>query len=89
MTTDLVLFLLPTTGNGIAPPPFQPFWTKLLHPDLPSDLLEELRFAVFALGDSSYPKYNWAGRKLWRRLEKLGAKPVVERGEGDDQNEFG
>lgn len=47
------------------------------------------RFAVFGLGDSSYGKYNWVGRKMFRRLEGLGAKAVVERGEGDDQNEWG
>ena len=44
---------------------------------------------MFGLGDSSYPKYNWVGRKLFRRLTALGAHPVVEKGEGDDQNEFG
>ena len=47
------------------------------------------RFALFGLGDSSYPKFNWVGRKMFRRMEGLGAKAVVERGEGDDQNEWG
>lgn len=44
---------------------------------------------MFALGDSSYGKYNWVGKKLSRRLDALGAHAVVERGEGDDQNEWG
>lgn len=26
---------------------------------------------------------------MFNRLTRLGAKPVVERGEGDDQNEWG
>ena len=47
------------------------------------------RYAVFGLGDSSYGKYNWVGKKLSRRLDALGAHAVVERGEGDDQNEWG
>jgi sulfite reductase alpha subunit-like flavoprotein len=41
------------------------------------------------LGDSSYGKYNWVGKKLSRRLDALGAHAVVERGQGDDQNEWG
>lgn len=44
---------------------------------------------MFGLGDSSYPKYNWVGRKLFRRLLALGANPIADRGEGDDQNEYG
>ncbi|BGP19975.1 hypothetical protein JCM10213_006752 [Rhodosporidiobolus nylandii] len=85
----LIVFVLPTTGNGAAPPQFVPLWTALLHPGLPSDFLEDLRYAVFALGDSSYGKYNWVGKKMSRRLDALGAHAVVERGEGDDQNEWG
>ncbi|GAA6005265.1 NAPDH-dependent diflavin reductase [Rhodotorula paludigena] len=85
----LVVFVVPTTGNGHTPPQFVPLWTALLHPGLPPDLLEDLRYAVFALGDSSYGKYNWVGKKLSRRLDSLGAHAVVDRGEGDDQNEWG
>lgn len=108
----LVVFVVPTTGNGAAPPRFLPLWTALLHPGLPPDFLEDLRcvhllatadsdraelnpptppcrYAVFGLGDSSYGKYNWVGKKLSRRLDALGAHAVVERGEGDDQNEWG
>ncbi|GAA6019501.1 hypothetical protein JCM11491_000979 [Sporobolomyces phaffii] len=90
LTTDApVIFLLPTTGNGTAPPAFLPLWNALLHPDLPPDFLEDLDYAVFGLGDSSYPKYNWVAKKFTRRMQTLGARAVVERGEGDDQNEFG
>ncbi|GAA5961572.1 hypothetical protein JCM8115_006723 [Rhodotorula mucilaginosa] len=85
----LVVFVLPTTGNGQTPPQFVPLWTALLHPGLPPDFLEDLRYAVFGLGDSSYGKYNWVGKKLSRRLDALGAHAVVERGQGDDQNEWG
>lgn len=43
LTSPLIVFVLPTTGNGAAPPSFVPLWTSLLHPALPSDLLEDLR----------------------------------------------
>ncbi|GAA5965690.1 hypothetical protein JCM3765_003217 [Sporobolomyces pararoseus] len=90
LSTDVpIIFLLPTTGNGTAPPAFLPLWNALLHPDLPQDFLEDLQYAVFGLGDSSYPKYNWVAKKFTRRMQSLGASEIIERGEGDDQNEFG
>ena len=70
------LFIASTTGDGAAPPSFAPFWAALLTAGLPADLLAHLRVGVFALGDSSYGRYNWVGKKLWRRLAGLGARPV-------------
>jgi len=68
----------------------QSFWRFLLRADLPSDLLDGLRIGVFGLGDSSYPKYNWVAKKLYRRLvEGLGATPLLEKGEGDEQDYLG
>ncbi|KAM0745689.1 NADPH dependent diflavin oxidoreductase 1 [Meredithblackwellia eburnea MCA 4105] len=89
LSSQLIVFVLPTTGNGAPPPSFVPLWTALLHPALPPDFLEDLRYAVFGLGDSSYAKYNWVAKKMSRRLDLLGATSVIERGEGDDQNEWG
>lgn len=34
-------------------------------------------------------RFNWAARKLHKRLEQLGAKEVYPRGEGDEQHEEG
>uniref|UniRef100_A0A0N5AJD7 NADPH--cytochrome P450 reductase n=1 Tax=Syphacia muris TaxID=451379 RepID=A0A0N5AJD7_9BILA len=45
--------------------------------------------AVLGLGDSSYQKYNFAAKKLYRRLCQLGAKPLLELSLADDQHEFG
>jgi sulfite reductase alpha subunit-like flavoprotein len=42
----LVVFVLPTTGNGQTPPQFVPLWTALLHPGLPPDFLEDLRRVI-------------------------------------------
>lgn len=66
-----------------------PFWTALLRSDLPHDLFDHLEFAVFALGDSAYEKFCWPAKLLERRLHTLGAKTIVSRGEGDDQDHLG
>ena len=64
-------------------------WHMLLRANLPPDILEDLNFAVFGLGDSSYDKFCWAAKKLSRRLLSLGAQELVERGEGDEQHSLG
>lgn len=66
-----------------------PLWNMLLRSDLPNDLFDHLDYAVFGLGDSSYEKFNWAAKKLARRLESLGARHIIERGEGDEQHRLG
>jgi sulfite reductase alpha subunit-like flavoprotein len=83
--TELVIFVLSTTGQGDVPPSFKPYWTFLRRADLCADALQNLRFGVFGLGDSSYAKYNFAAKKLFRRLIQLGASPLLARGDGDDR----
>ncbi|KZV82038.1 riboflavin synthase domain-like protein [Exidia glandulosa HHB12029] len=85
----LVIFVLSTTGAGQEPRPMAPLWNMLLRSDLPNDLFDHLDYAVFGLGDSSYEKFNWAAKKLARRLESLGARHIIERGEGDEQHRLG
>ncbi|KAJ7183107.1 riboflavin synthase domain-like protein [Mycena filopes] len=82
ISETLVLFVISTTGSGL-------MWKTLLRSDLPSDLFDELSFAVFGLGDSAYEKFCWAAKKLSRRLVSLGATEICERGEGDDQDPLG
>lgn len=48
-----------------------------------------MKFASFGLGDTSYPKFNWAHRKLYNRLIQLGAQPIYDRGESDEQQPEG
>ena len=47
------------------------------------------RVAVLGLGDSSYAKFNYAAKKLYRRLLQLGGKPLLHLGLADDQHDLG
>ncbi|KAF5341537.1 hypothetical protein D9758_012557 [Tetrapyrgos nigripes] len=89
ISESLVVFVVSTTGSGIEPRSMTMLWNMLLRSDLPADLFDELYFAVFGLGDSSYEKFCWPARKLMRRLESLGATKFYETGEGDDQHPLG
>ncbi|KAJ7678562.1 hypothetical protein B0H17DRAFT_1161341 [Mycena rosella] len=89
ISEPLVLFVIATTGAGSEPRAMTPMWKTLLRSDLPSDLFDDLAFAVFGLGDSAYEKFCWPAKKLSRRLSSLGATEICERGEGDDQDPLG
>ncbi|ORX46531.1 riboflavin synthase domain-like protein [Hesseltinella vesiculosa] len=82
----LVLFVCSTTGQGEEPANMKKSWQFLLKKSHPSDLLQDVDCAVFGLGDSSYRKFNYPGKKLYRRLQQLGANLIQSRGDGDDQH---
>ncbi|RWW16918.1 hypothetical protein GW17_00019172 [Ensete ventricosum] len=69
--------------------PIHVFWRFLLQRNLSNQWLEGLHYAVFGLGDSGYQKYNFSAKKLDKRLSDLGAKPLIEKGLGDDQHTSG
>ncbi|KAI5917115.1 riboflavin synthase domain-like protein [Camillea tinctor] len=85
----LVIFVVSTTGQGEVPKNARQFWKSLLRKRLPPSCLRNLNFTTFGLGDSSYSKYNWAVRKLHKRLEQLGAIEFFPRGEADERHEDG
>ncbi|KAG9305831.1 hypothetical protein G9A89_006242 [Geosiphon pyriformis] len=85
----LVIFICSTTGQGEEPDNMKKFWKFLLRKNLPKDILNQLNFTVFGLGDSSYLRYNWPAKKLHKRLLQLGAQSIYQRGEGDDQHYLG
>jgi sulfite reductase alpha subunit-like flavoprotein len=85
----MVVFVISTTGNGEFPTSSVGFWRFLLRSNLPSDILCDLAFTTFGLGDSSYAKYCWPSRKLNKRLLGLGAAELMQCGEADDQHYLG
>eukprot|EP00197_Chlamydomonas_leiostraca_P012125 CAMPEP_0202864656 /NCGR_PEP_ID=MMETSP1391-20130828/4809_1 /ASSEMBLY_ACC=CAM_ASM_000867 /TAXON_ID=1034604 /ORGANISM="Chlamydomonas leiostraca, Strain SAG 11-49" /LENGTH=667 /DNA_ID=CAMNT_0049544423 /DNA_START=66 /DNA_END=2069 /DNA_ORIENTATION=- len=46
--------------------------------------LEGCSFAVFGLGNKQYEHFNAMGKKAFKALQALGGKPLVRRGDGDD-----
>jgi sulfite reductase alpha subunit-like flavoprotein len=82
-----LIFICSTTGQGAVPSCMKRFWLALLNNSFP--LLPLLQFSIFGLGDSSYEYYNFASRRLLRRLEQLGAHLFSPRGEGDEQAAIG
>lgn len=84
-----VLFVCSTTGQGEPPDNMRAFWRFLLRKGLPATALAGVSCAVFGLGDSSYPKFNYAARRLSARLRQLGARALAEPAYGDEQDELG
>ncbi|KAJ5087793.1 hypothetical protein N7456_011409 [Penicillium angulare] len=85
----LTIFVVSTTGQGDLPANARAFWKSLLLKKLPPTYLNGVDFASFGLGDSSYPKFNWAVRKLYKRLLQLGANDIYPTGEADQQHPEG
>ncbi|KAL1643951.1 NAPDH-dependent diflavin reductase [Diplodia intermedia] len=86
---SIVLIVISTTGQGDLPRNAQQFFKKLRSRKLASDFLGNCIFTSFGLGDSSYPQFNWAHRKLGNRIEQLGAQRLIEAGEADEQHPEG
>ena len=81
--------MVSTTGQGEQATNAKRFWKKLLRKKLGPNSLQALRFAIFGLGDSSYPHYNFAALKLRKRIIQLGAVEIVDPGRGDEQHPEG
>ncbi|KAG2186396.1 hypothetical protein INT43_002834 [Umbelopsis isabellina] len=85
----LVIFICSTTGQGEEPSNMKRFWKFLLRKNLPAGILGQIEYTVFGLGDSSYQKFNFPAKKLYKRLSQLGAISIHPRGDGDDQHYLG
>lgn len=72
-----VLIIVSTYGEGDPPQPAVGFFEFVEGKRAPK--LDNVRFAVLALGDSTYEKYCEAGKRLDRRFEELGAKRLSDR----------
>ncbi|EAQ37335.1 sulphite reductase (NADPH) flavoprotein, alpha chain [Nitrobacter sp. Nb-311A] len=72
-----LLVITSTHGEGDAPQTAVGFFEFLESRKAPK--LPQLRYAVLALGDSTYEKYCEAGKRIDRRLEELGAQRLADR----------
>ncbi|OWB73418.1 nucleotide binding protein [[Candida] boidinii] len=85
----ILIIICSTTGQGELTRNSKKFWKFMLKKKLPNNFLDHLNFTTFGLGDSSYPKFNYAIRKIHKRLLQLGAKEFCDRSEGDEQSPEG
>lgn len=85
----VVVFVCSTTGQGDEPDNMKKTWRLLLRKSLPPDSLAPVQFTVLGLGDSSYQRFNFVGKKLYRRVLQLGARPLLPLALADDQHDLG
>lgn len=84
---ETVLFSVSTWGDGEPPDEALKFWDALRAMD--ASAMNGVRYAVYALGDSSYDEFCAFGRKLDEELAGKGASRIATRAECDcDYEEF-
>lgn len=87
--TKYLIIICATAGQGELPRNGKNFMKFLLKKKLPGDLLNHISLTSLGLGDSSYPKFNYAAKKLHTRLLQLGCQELSPRCEADEQSSEG
>lgn len=78
---QVMLIICSTHGDGEPPEPISEFYSALMKENDAG--LQQLKFAVLALGDSSYPLFCETGKAIEQRLLQLGAQPILPRTDCD------
>lgn len=76
-----LLLVISTQGEGEAPESAFELQQFLFASSAPE--LTQLNYAVFGLGDSSYPDFCQAGKDFDQRLQQLGAQRLLDRVDAD------
>lgn len=84
-----VVFIAATTGQGEDPENMKGFFSNLWSFRQNRKLLSGMNYGVLALGDSSYQKFNYSGKRLNNLLTFLGGLSVLNIGLADDQHDLG
>jgi sulfite reductase (NADPH) flavoprotein alpha-component len=80
-TAKQLIIVSSTWGDGEPPDNAAEFWRWISAE--PAPRFEELQYAVLGLGDRNYSEFCGASKKFDARLEELGARRLVPRGECD------
>ncbi|GFV30175.1 nitric oxide synthase, inducible [Trichonephila clavipes] len=81
---DFIIVVASTFGSGEPPDNGQSFWKALKELKEKKESLQNLRYAVFALGSSSYPFFCNFGKNVDNILSDLGAKRITKIELGDE-----
>eukprot|EP01062_Namystynia_karyoxenos_P065528 TRINITY_DN5917_c0_g1_i1.p1 TRINITY_DN5917_c0_g1~~TRINITY_DN5917_c0_g1_i1.p1 ORF type:complete len:2055 (+),score=809.41 TRINITY_DN5917_c0_g1_i1:120-6284(+) len=84
--TSVVIYAA-TCGQGDVPENAHGFWKALSDPALPADYLSKTKFAVFAMGDRGYAKFNKVGKDFDEHLARIGGARICPVGLGDDKDD--
>ncbi len=72
-----LLLIASTYGDGEAPANGQHFLRRLQHSQRQGQhVVQDVRYAVLALGDDDYPQFCAFGLLLYKQLQQVGAQPM-------------
>eukprot|EP00596_Hydrurales_sp_CCMP1899_P008435 CAMPEP_0119042436 /NCGR_PEP_ID=MMETSP1177-20130426/15177_1 /TAXON_ID=2985 /ORGANISM="Ochromonas sp, Strain CCMP1899" /LENGTH=623 /DNA_ID=CAMNT_0007009233 /DNA_START=235 /DNA_END=2106 /DNA_ORIENTATION=- len=82
----LAVFLMATYGEGEHTDNATTFhnWMKNDNGEVRENVLKDIAFTVFGLGNRQYEQFNQMGKRTNEAMQICGAKRVFEYGEGDD-----